>query len=158
MDRTRILKKFVVSLEENPIARFEALERVNASANALGICPKLHRAHYELTDRGVLYFCLESDYFDGLTFTELTEAEKRKVAPLVRAHTKRMLSGGVWHGDLHGENILLSHDLSAVTFIENGCFDMFGPVDALALRKLTIDERNKIPSKKYRKKSIMFFL
>lgn len=139
-ERTRILKKVIVSLEEDPIARFEALEKVNAAASAHGICPKAHRIFYELSDRGVLFFCIESDYFNGRAYSELSTLAKRKVAPLIRAHAKKMVRCGIWHGDLHGGNVLVSPDLTAVTFIDfgNGCMDMRhrATVEALALRKL----------------------
>ena len=141
-DRGRVLKKFVVSLPEDPLARFEALERVNVSASAHGICPKVHRIYYELNDRGTLFFCIESDFFLGQTFNELSDRNKRKVAPLIRALTKRMVACGVWHNDLHGGNVLVSPDLSAVTFIDfgNGSFDMLrsAELEALALRKLEL--------------------
>jgi hypothetical protein len=139
-ERTRILKKVIVSLEEDPIARFEALEKVNAAASAHGICPKAHRIYYELSDRGVLFFCIESDYFNGPAYSELSAPANRKVAPLIQAHAKKMVRCGIWHGDLHGGNVLVSPDLTAVTFIDfgNGCMDMRhrATVEALALRKL----------------------
>lgn len=138
---TRVLKKFVVSLEEDPVARFEAIARVNAAASAHGISPALIRVYYEMSDRGVLFFCIESEYFEGRSFDELAPAERRRVATLIRAHAKKMVRCGIWHGDLHGGNILVAEDLSRVAFIDfgNGCFVMDGnreAVVALALRKL----------------------
>lgn len=154
-DRTRVLKKVVVSLEEDPVARFEASELANVAASARGICPKVHGVHYELDARGVLFFCIESDYFDGVAFDELRPSDQRKAAPLVRALARRMVRGGIWHGDLHGGNVLVSADVTEVTFVDfgNGCF-CFGPgkpgpgswsstkaaraLEALSLRKLDV--------------------
>lgn len=155
---TRLLKKIIVSLEEDPVTRFEALERVNAAASAHGICPKVHDVYYEFVKRGgggYLRFCIESDFFDGRAFEELSAAARRKVAPRVRALARKMVVRcGIWHGDLHGGNVLVSADLSEVTFIDfgNGCFEMGAPSSsspppptscdprlvALALRKLNL--------------------
>lgn len=143
---TRVKKKFVVSLEEDPIARFEAMELVNAAASDRGVSPRVHRMHYELSDLGVLSFCVESDYFDGSTFDELRDASKRRAAPAVRALAARMVRLGIWHGDLHGGNVMVSPDLSRVAFVDfgHGCFLAGRPsgarateaMTALALRKL----------------------
>ena len=153
-DRTRVLKKVIVSLEEDPISRFEAMELVNLAASALGVCPRVHGVHYELDARGVLFFCIESDYFDGVTLGELLSSSSgkvacRKVEPMVRALVRKMIRGGVWHGDLHADNVLVRTDLSEVTFVDfgNGCF-CFGKeknkvaadagLEALCLRKLDL--------------------
>ena len=151
-DRTRVLKKVIVSLEEDPVTRFEASELANVAASARGICPKVHSVQYELDARGVLFFCIESDYFDGVAFDELRPSDQRKVAPLVKALARRMVRGGIWHGDLHGGNVLVRADLTEVTFVDfgNGCFCFASgkplgsatkavrALEALSLRKLDV--------------------
>ena len=138
---TKVLKKVPVSLAEDPISRFEALERVNRKASASGICPRVLDVYYEVNGCGVLQFCIVSHYFDGRAFSELPKRDRRKVMPQVEALVAKMLRCKVWHNDLHGDNILVSPGLDEVTFIDfgNGAFVMETALSPLALRKIHDD-------------------
>jgi hypothetical protein len=54
--------------------------------------------HYELSDRGVLFFRIASDCFDGRAYDELSATAKCKVVPLIRARVKNMVRRGICMG------------------------------------------------------------
>ena len=144
--RRRVLKVVVVSLEEDPVARFEMVEAVNRSASRHGVSPKVHGVYYSLSERGVLRQCIEQDLFEGDRLDALPAKVAMRVAPLVRKVIGSMVRHGLVHTDLHGGNVLVSPDHKTVRLIDfgNGSIDTRAPLSVLQAyysRKLATSTR-----------------
>jgi serine/threonine protein kinase len=118
------LKVMIVSLDEDPITRFEMIEAVNMSASNLGISPKVYSIFYTLK-KNVLLQCIEQEFFEGVRFDTLPKNTALKIMPLIMNKIKCMIKNKIIHNDLHGGNILVSPDFMDIKFIDfsHGCID-----------------------------------
>jgi len=123
--RKKALKIMIVSLDDDPITRFEMIEAVNISASKFGICPKLYSVFYTLKGN-VLFQCIEQEFFKGVSLDTLPKNITLKIMPLINDKIDCMIKNGIIHNDLHGGNILVSSDYKKIKFIDfsHGCIDL----------------------------------